>query len=149
MPGAESVAMDDDERDEFLGTGGNGVISLSTADDAPPHSVPVSYGYDPVESVFYFRLAVGPDSEKGSLDDRAASVVIHGQSDGAYRSVVARGRLTRTTDEAVATEALEGLERVRIPFVDIFGRPPSEVEFGFFRLVPDRLTGRKESPTRI
>lgn len=38
--------MEADERDEFLGRGGVGVISLSTPGDDSPHTIPVSYGYD-------------------------------------------------------------------------------------------------------
>jgi hypothetical protein len=30
---------------------------------------------------------------------------------------------------------------------DVFGKPPGEVDFEFYRLVPDELTGRKESRT--
>lgn len=149
MPGAESVVMGDDERDEFLGTGGTGVISLSTTGGEPPHAIPVSYGYDATETSFYFRLAVEPGSGKGDLDGRAASFVAHGLADGAYRSVVADGRLERTTDESIATETLEGLERVRIPLVDIFGKPSAEVQFEFYRLDPERLTGRRESSTDL
>jgi hypothetical protein len=62
--------------------------------------------------------------------------------------VVAEGRLERTTDEEIATETLQGLDRVRIPLFDVFERPPGRVPFEFYRLVPDELTGRKESTTR-
>ena len=72
------VAMDAEGRDEFLGNGGTGVLSLSTTGEGPPHSVPVSYGYDATDETFYFRLAVGPDSEKGDLADRAVTFVTYG-----------------------------------------------------------------------
>lgn len=142
-----SIEMDDAERDAFLGNGGTGVVSFSTTSDDPPHSIPVSYGYDATANTFYFRLAVGSDSEKGDVAGRAASFVTYRSDEGLWRSVVAKGRLESTTDERIATETLRGLDRVRIPLVDIFGRPPSQVTFEFFRLVPDELTGRKESPT--
>lgn len=147
MTTSASIVMDDTERDEFLGNGGTGVISFSTTTDDPPHSIPVSYGYDASAETFYFRLAVGQDSEKGEVDGRATSFVTHRSDESQWRSVVARGHLESTTDEDIATETLQGLDRVRIPLVDIFGRPPSQVTFEFFRLVPDELTGRKESPT--
>ena len=47
----------------------------------------------------------------------------------------------------MATESLEGLQRVNIPLVDIFGRPTKDVPFGFYRLAPDEITARKESST--
>lgn len=147
MSGSDSTGMDETERDEFLGDGGTGVIAFSTTDGDPPHAVPVSYGYDATEATFYFRLAVDPDSRKGDVDGRAVSFVVHGGGSGAWRSVVAEGRLERTTDESIATETLQGLDRVRIPLFDVFDRPPAEMPFEFYRLVPDELTGRKESKT--
>lgn len=55
MSAPDPVTMDDAERDVFLGVGGVGVLSMvheNGADD-PPHSVPVSYGYDEREETFY------------------------------------------------------------------------------------------------
>lgn len=144
MENTESTALNADERDDFLGTGGTGVISLSEAAGESPYSVPVSHGYDPVESTFYFRLATGPESEKGALGGRAVSFVTYGDTEDGWRSVVAEGNLERTTDETVSNEALQGLERVTIPYVDIFDRPLREVTFEFFRLDPETLVARKE-----
>jgi nitroimidazol reductase NimA-like FMN-containing flavoprotein (pyridoxamine 5'-phosphate oxidase superfamily) len=145
MTGPDSIVMDESELDEFLGDGGTGVIAFSTTGEDPPHAIPVSYGYDATEGTFYFRLAVGPDSRKGDVDGRAVSFVIHGSPDGAWQSVVAEGRLERTTDESIANETLQGLDRVRIPLFDVFDRPTGDVPFEFYRLVPEELTGRKES----
>jgi nitroimidazol reductase NimA-like FMN-containing flavoprotein (pyridoxamine 5'-phosphate oxidase superfamily) len=145
------MTMDDEERDRFLGTGGTGVMAFSTSHEGPPHAVPVSYGYDAAEATFYFRLAVDPDSRKGDPDGRPVSFVIHGtgDEDGPWRSVVAEGRLERTTDDSIATETLQGLERVRLPLFDVFEKPPGEVAFEFYRLVPDELTGRTESKSGL
>jgi nitroimidazol reductase NimA-like FMN-containing flavoprotein (pyridoxamine 5'-phosphate oxidase superfamily) len=144
MESNDSIALDAEKRDNFLGNGGTGVISLSEEAGESPHSVPVSYGYDPVESTFYFRLATGPESEKGDLNGRAASFVTYGDTEDGWWSVVAEGNLERTTDENVSNEALQGLERVTIPYVDIFDRPLREVMFEFYRLDPQTLMGRKE-----
>lgn len=147
MSDESSVAMTAEERDDFLGRGGTGVLSLSTPESAPPHSIPVSYGYDATEGVFYFRLAVDDDSDKGQLDERPVTFVTHRERDDGWQSVVASGRLASTMETAIATDTLEGLERVEIPLVDIFGRPPRVVSFEFFRLVPDEIDGRKEVDT--
>ena len=145
MTDPDAVQMTDDERDEFLGRSGTGVLSLSRAGDDPPHSVPVSYGYDPVDEVFYFRLAVGEESGKANPTDRGTTFVTYGERDGRWKSVVASGRLVSTTDESVSAESLAGLERTeQIPIVDVFGEPTSRVEFEFYRLDPERLTGRAE-----
>lgn len=143
------VTMDQSECDALLAETDTGVLSLSTAPDDPPYSVPVSFGYDPVDSVLYFRLAVDTESEKGALEERTASFVTHAQTEGDWRSVVAHGELERTTKEGIELDTLQGLERVHIPIVDIFGAPTSDVEFEFFRLVPDTLSGRTEAPTGL
>lgn len=149
MSDTESVTMDADERDAFLDTGGTGVLSFPSSDDESPHSVPVSYGYDGSETTFYFRLAVGPDSDKGDAAGRPVTFVVYGQQDGNWRSVIVEGHLERTTETSVATESLEGLRRVHIPLVDIFGRPARDVPFEFYRLVSEEMTSRKESGTAI
>lgn len=147
MSDAEPKELDEDERDARLSNGGTGVISFSESSVDPPHSIPVSYGYDATETAFYFRLAVDPDSAKGSISDRGISFVVHGQENDEWWSVVAKGQLEETTEESIATETLQGFQNVHIPFVDIFGRPPRDVLFEFYRLVPEKLTSRKESST--
>jgi nitroimidazol reductase NimA-like FMN-containing flavoprotein (pyridoxamine 5'-phosphate oxidase superfamily) len=142
-----TIEMDREAVDQFLESSGTGVISLSTTGQEPPHSVPVSYGYDDEEGTFYFRLAVGPDSEKGELAGRPATFVTYDTVEDRWQSVVARGRLS-DIEEDQPQEALAGLERVHIPLVDIFGQQPGIVEFEFLRLVPDELTGRKEESSR-
>lgn len=138
------------ERDEFLGTGGSGVLSLASDDaGSAPHSLPVSYGYDAEDEAFFFRLAVGSGSEKPDLDDRAASFVSYGHEDGGWRSVVATGRLESTSKKSISTDALGELERVFIPLVDIFGEQPADVQFEFFRLLPESFTTRKEASTEV
>jgi nitroimidazol reductase NimA-like FMN-containing flavoprotein (pyridoxamine 5'-phosphate oxidase superfamily) len=144
MSDTETITLEETERDAFLGAGGIGVISLTTTAAEPPHSIPVSYGYDSSEATFYFRLSVETDSEKGALAGRPVSFVTYGRTDDRWHSVVASGQLEQTTDESIATETLQGLEQAHIPLIDIFGRPLREVTFEFYRLTPDELTGRTE-----
>lgn len=141
MEANQPVEMDPEDRDAFLGTGGTGVIALSAPEDESPRAVPVSYGYDPKDAVFYFRLAKGT---KGELLNRPVTFVVYGNDDR-WRSVVARGRLEDVEAEGIATESLDGLDRVDIPLVDIFHAPLREVEFEFYRLDPDELSARVEA----
>jgi nitroimidazol reductase NimA-like FMN-containing flavoprotein (pyridoxamine 5'-phosphate oxidase superfamily) len=150
MTNPDPVEMDTDERDAFLGDGGTGVISFSTGEECAPRSFPVSYGYDVIETTFYFRIAVGPESEKGNIEGRAVSFVVYGQDEtDDWQSVIASGRLESTTNEDIATDTLEGLHRVDIPLVDIFGEPPRDIDFEFYRLVADEVSGRTESTTQL
>ncbi|TQQ78894.1 pyridoxamine 5'-phosphate oxidase family protein [Halonotius roseus] len=146
-----AIQLSDSECDEFLDRVDTGVLSLSTPRDEPPHSVPVSFGYNAAETVFYFRIADLPPAEKGELEGRAVSFVTYARDEDAdgYVSVVAQGTLESTTRSDIATEALAGFEGVTIPFVDIFGQPPADVSFSFYRLVPETLTGRKEVKTEL
>ena len=145
----EPAELDDEELEAFLGNGGTGVMSFATGIETAPYSIPVSYGYDATTKTFYFRLAVDPDSEKGDPTERPTTFVTYGQRDDVWQSVVARGWLEKTDERSIATETLEGFERVQIPLVDIFGRPPRDIPFRFYRLIPEKLTSRKESPTPL
>jgi len=145
MSHERAVHLDAEERDDFLGDGGTGVVSFADG-DGPPHSVPVSYGYDADTESFFFRLAYHADTEKPDPENAAVSFVVYRETDDGWRSVVAKGDLESTDEEAVSTSALEALGRVDIPLVDVFERAPVETDFEFFRLQPDELTGRKEAP---
>ncbi|WIV66355.1 pyridoxamine 5'-phosphate oxidase family protein [Natrialbaceae archaeon AArc-T1-2] len=152
MADTDAVELDADERDDFLGNGGTGVISFSTPEGTSPHSIPVSYGYDAATTDFYFRLSVGPDREKGDLDGREVSFVVYGRDgdeDEKWKSVLAKGRLEDVDADPIATETLEELDRVHIPLHDVFGEHPRAVSFEFFRLDPEVLTAHTESSTEI
>lgn len=148
MANTDTQRMDADERAAFLGTGGTGVLSVPT-DEPAPYSRPVSYGYDATDGVFYFRLALGSDRERSDLAGRTVSFVTYDHTDAGWCSAIATGPLEETTEESIAIETLQGLERTHIPLVDIFGTPPKEVSFGFYRLVPTDLTIRTEGRTEV
>ncbi|MFP8956653.1 pyridoxamine 5'-phosphate oxidase family protein [Natrialbaceae archaeon A-CW3] len=166
MSRIEIAELEDDELQSVLGTGGTGVLSFSTKGDEPPRTIPVSYGYDPVESTLYFRLATSPDHPPKTLDDHAVSFVAYDTDDAKsengesapndksskndrWWSVVAKGRLENIERETIGTDALAGLDRVEIPLIDIFGTHPREIQFDFCRLEPTSLTGRRESSTSL
>ncbi|WP_254273927.1 pyridoxamine 5'-phosphate oxidase family protein [Haloarcula marina] len=142
MSDTSAVEMTGDERDTFLGVGGTGVLAFSASGDGPPDAVPVSYGYDPGETTFYFRLATRPTSDRAT-DGRPVTFVTYDRSGEGYRSVVASGRLEPVRIEDVADRSLAGLENVDIPAVDIFDRPVEDVSFELRRLVPETLTTRR------
>lgn len=144
MEGLRWVGMTDEEIGDFLGEGGTGVISFSKEGDDPPFSIPVSYGYDASTGQFYYRLSMLPDGEKSDLLDAPVTFVVHARTDEGWRSAVASGRLEGVADSPYESAAVQGMWAVQIPKIDIFDRPPEDVTFRTFRLVPDRLTGRKE-----
>jgi len=46
--------MSPEKRNEFLGSGGTGVISFDPPDDGPPYTRAISYGSDADTGNFYF-----------------------------------------------------------------------------------------------
>ena len=144
MHGLRWVQLPDSERNEFLGTGGTGVLSFATDDGDPPASLPVSYGYFPEGEDFYFRLSFPPGSAKEDVIDNPVSFVVHEETADGYRSVVASGRLEELAELPPESGAVQGMWAVDIPSVEIFDRPRSAIEFHDFRLDPESITGRKE-----
>jgi nitroimidazol reductase NimA-like FMN-containing flavoprotein (pyridoxamine 5'-phosphate oxidase superfamily) len=146
MSTIRTVELAGDARDEFLGTGGTGVLSFADAENAP-YSVPVSYGYDATDGTVYFRLGFVGDGRKAELveDERPVSFVTYDDTADRWHSVVATGTLDEITEPAVGSDAMAGLERVDIPLVDAFERDPEAVQFRFFRLDADSVTGRREA----
>lgn len=138
------VQLSEEERNEFLGNGGTGTLSFSTEIEDPPFSIPVSYGYDSDAESFYFRLAFPPESGKSEVIDGPVTFATYEQTDDGWRSVVAVGRLEEVSDMPYDSSAVQGMWAVDIPKVDVFDRPPEEIPFRHFRLVPEKLTGRKE-----
>jgi uncharacterized protein len=145
MDGLRWVRMDDSEINAFLGRGGTGVLSFSGGTDAPPVSIPVSYGYNADTETVYFRLSLPPGSEKAALLDRGVSFVAHRETGDGWRSVVATGDLEAAEEMAYDSSTVQGMWGIEIPRIDIFERPPDELTFRDFVLVPSSITGRKET----
>jgi uncharacterized protein len=144
MGSLRGTRMSDEEIDAFLGEGGTGVLSFATAAGTAPFSIPVSYGYDRESSQFYYTLSLLPGSEKGGHLDGPVSFVVHDETDDGWRSVVVSGALESISESPYDSTVVQRMWAVRIPEVDVFDRPPTEVTFRSFRLVPERRTGRKE-----
>ncbi|MFC6827223.1 pyridoxamine 5'-phosphate oxidase family protein [Halopelagius fulvigenes] len=144
MQGIRWVQMSVDERNAFLGRGGTGVIAFAEGLEAPPFTIPVSYGYDAEDESFYYRLAFPPSNAKSGVVERQVTFVAYGETEAGWQSVVAAGRLEDLSGAPYESSAVQKLWAVQIPDVDIFDRPREEIPFREYRLVPERITGRKE-----
>jgi len=144
MSQVQSNELDDEEIDSLLGAGGVGVISFADGDE--PYSIPVSYGHDANAESLYVRFGFAPESDKRSYieDGVTASLVVMAESTDGWQSVVARGPLRKVTEMALDSHAAESVRKINIPFVTIYDRRASELEFQLFRLEPDSVTGRQE-----
>lgn len=144
MEDSDPHQLDAAERDAVLGDGGVGVLAFATPSGDPPHSLPVSYGYDADDAALYFRLAVGSDREKADLLERPVAFTVHQEGEDGYESVVASGALDSIDEPDVDTTVLDGLSRVEIPLFDVFDREPRETTFAFYRLDASDATGKRE-----
>lgn len=90
---------------EFLEANRVGVLGLPT--DDLPYMVPISYGYDGAEYL-YFTYVVGGTSQKALLTDekrRAGFLVYDTASDAQWTSVALEGTLSRVDGDEI--EALD------------------------------------------
>ena len=74
------------------------------------------------------------------------TVVTYDETDRGWRSVIATGSLEEITKSALDPEVAEAMQRVKLPFVDVYDSHPP-LEFRFFGLTPDEVTGQQESGT--
>lgn len=144
MSQVRSTELDGAEIDSLLGTGGVGVISF--ANDDEPYSIPVSYGYDSSTGSIYVRFGFADESEKRAFvdDGVTASLVVMADSVDGWQSVVARGPLHYAPEMVLDSHAAESVRKMNIPFVTIYDRRATELEFELYRLELDSITGRKE-----
>lgn len=66
---SETTRMTEDELGEFLTDQGVGVLGL--ADEDLPYLLPLSFGYDGEDAIYFIYLLFGPESHKETLTERA------------------------------------------------------------------------------
>jgi len=144
MSQVNANTLADEDIESLLGTGGVGVISL--AEDDEPYSIPISYGYDSSARDIYVRFGFAPESDKRAFIDEGstASLVVMAEAIDGWQSVVVRGPLREVTEMAIDSHAAESVRKINIPFVTIYDRRASELEFELYRIEPDSITGRRE-----
>jgi hypothetical protein len=100
--------MSDDEVDALLERQGVGVLSLARDGDA--YGVPVSFGYDGADRVYFVFVGFGPESRKEEFAEatRQASFAVYEVATADdWRSVLVEGPIERTTDWEAAHDAFE------------------------------------------
>ncbi|WP_049926467.1 pyridoxamine 5'-phosphate oxidase family protein [Halopiger goleimassiliensis] len=144
----QEVEMTDAEIDEFLGRHETGVLSLARTDD--PYAIPISYGYDPDERVFYMRLVSTPESEKRQFleSSPAGRLVVYDENDSTYRSVVATGTLEAIPPAELTPEQIAQYGQAKRPLFEIWAQGKDELDIELYRLDPDTLDGRRTEVDR-
>lgn len=129
--------------DSFLASRETGVLSLAHGDE--PYAIPVSYGYDPGERQFYFRLVSNEQSEKRRFLENSSRVrlVVYDEADPIYRSIVATGNLREIPLGAVTVEQIEQYGDAKRPLFEIWGESRRELGVQLYLLESDEITGRR------
>ncbi|MCL7417650.1 MAG: pyridoxamine 5'-phosphate oxidase family protein [Halalkalicoccus sp.] len=92
--------MEREEAEVFLRDQGVGVLSLANEGEA--YGVPVSFGYDGEDRLYFVFLRVGEESRKeafAAATERASFTVYDVESKHAWRSVIASGRIREVDDD--------------------------------------------------
>jgi len=130
------------ELDEFLGGQETGVLSLARDDE--PYAIPISYGYDPDERVFYLRLVSTPESEKREFlnSSPAVRLVVSEETEPEYRSVVAKGTLREVSTDEMTVERIEQFGDAKRPLFEIWGESKTDLRIQLYELDADDVSGR-------
>jgi len=134
--------MSAEATDEFLGRHETGVLALARTDE--PYAIPISYGYDAEDRVFYVRLVSTPDSEKRRFLSSSPGVrlVIYDDHEDTYRSVVATGTLEHVEPGELTAEDIEQYGAAKRPLFEIWPQQKGDLDIELYRLIPETLSGR-------
>lgn len=94
------TGMDEKEAEAFLREQGIGVLSL--ASDGEAYGLPVSFGYDGGDRLYFVFLRAGEESRKETFaeaTERASVTVYDVESKHAWRSVIASGGIREVDDD--------------------------------------------------
>jgi nitroimidazol reductase NimA-like FMN-containing flavoprotein (pyridoxamine 5'-phosphate oxidase superfamily) len=92
------MELDESEIDDVLRTVGVGVLSMSA--DGVPYGVPLSFGYDGTDRLFFVFLGATTELRKETYaeqSDVANFTTFDINPDGSWRSVIVTGPLDRIT----------------------------------------------------
>ncbi len=131
------------EIDDFLGSHETGVLSLARTND--PYAIPISYGYDAEERVFYMRLVSTPKSEKRAYleSSPSARLVVYDEDESAYRSVIATGSLENIPPAELSPEQIAQYGDAKRPLFEIWAQGKEDLDIDLYRLGPESLNGRR------
>jgi nitroimidazol reductase NimA-like FMN-containing flavoprotein (pyridoxamine 5'-phosphate oxidase superfamily) len=136
-------AMDEVEIRQFLTKRGLGVLGLAA--DGASYTIPIAFAYDDDSQRCIFRFLAADDSEKMAFVSQTtvASLTVYewsGPDD--WRSVVLRGPLSKLAEDDMAQAAAVFSDLGAEAALDVFKKPVSAYETGWYEMDIEECTGR-------
>jgi Predicted flavin-nucleotide-binding protein len=144
----KETLLSEEEIDSLLGRHETGVISL--AREGEPYAVPISYGFDAEQRVFYLRLVSTPESEKRKFLSSTPHTrfVVYEEDAPLYSSVVATGTLSEISREELTVEHVEQYGEAKRPLFEIWGDSLPDLNVRLYRFDPEDMSGRRAEMVR-
>lgn len=143
MDAPQYTDLTGDALDALLGRQQTAVLALAHGDE--PYAIPVSYGYDDVNQVFYLQLVVDANSEKRLFLGASpqARLVVSEHREGIYRSAIAEGTLEKVFRDELSVEEVYQYSGAKRPLLEMWDE---DEDIELYELDPEVLTGREFSP---
>lgn len=142
VDGNEGFEMDEGKIETFLDEQGVGVLSLARDDEA--YGVPISFGYDGEDRLYFVFLGIGERSRKtefAEATERASFTAYEVESKHAWTSAVANGRVREVSDEE--WDALEASIEDNAWYPSLFSESDPMQGIQGWVLEIEELTGRR------
>ena len=140
--------MEKEDAVEYLQETGVGTLAFGS--DEGGYALPMSFGYDASNDHCVFQFAFDEDSEKRSYIETGNRVTLTVHDRGSvddWRSVLVRGPLDEVpSDERTRASAIFA-SQAKMASTDVFQKPMQEIDFDWYRIDVDEITGREATVT--
>ena len=135
--------MEREEAVEYLQETGVGTLAFGS--EAGGYALPMSFGYDGSNDTCVFQFAFDEGSEKWSYIETGNPVTlcVHSrESVDDWKSVLVRGPLEPIPSEEQTRASAIFASQAKVASTDVFQKPMQEIEFGWYRIDIEEITGR-------
>lgn len=138
--------MEREDAVDYLQQEGVGTLAFGTEEGG--YALPMSFGYDTSNDTCVFQFAFDEDSEKVSYIEAGnpVTLTVHSRkSVDDWRSVLVRGPLERVPSEERTRASAIFASQAKMASTDVFQKPMQEIDFEWYRINVDEVTGRVAS----
>lgn len=138
--------MERDDAVDYLQQTGVGTLAFGSEEGG--YALPMSFGYDSSNDTCVFQFAFDEGSEKRSYIETGNPVTLTThtrESVDDWRSVLVRGTLERVPTEEQTRASAIFASQAKMASTDVFQKPIQEIDFEWYRIDVDEVTGRVAS----